>query len=274
MAEGDGQVVFSVVLDDTGFQESLAALEASLLTLQGGAVSALSLGAAQLSEAFIAGGQWVDSVAAGMAANRAASSAAVAAVNAAASSARSAGRSGGMGVGQNIVAGMASGVTSMGGSLNAALTRIVQQGLQAAKRAAGISSPSRLFRDEVGQYLALGVQSGFVDTMQAAVLPAIGRSVGQSARASRAALESTLLSGVGQALGEPLSMAAAARAGASSLGTSAALAAGGVPAAAPGEAGTVNVTQQIVFQTTPQAPDEVARAIRRQATYGLAGARA
>ena len=35
----------------------------------------------------------------------------------------------------------------------------------------------------------------------------------------------------------------------------------------------IHLTQNITFAAAMQAPDEIARAIRRQAAYGLAGAR-
>ena len=47
----------------------------------------------------------------------------------------------------------------------------------------------------------------------------------------------------------------------------------GAAAARPGDS-VVNMTQNITFETAMQAPDEIARAVRRQATWGLANARA
>ncbi|MEA4927993.1 MAG: hypothetical protein VB104_04870 [Candidatus Limiplasma sp.] len=273
MADGDGQVVFTVALDDSAFQEGLVNLQAALVALAEGTVAALTLGATQGAAAVTAGGQWIDGFASGIGSNRAASTAAVAAVNAAANAARAPAHSGGYSVGQNLVSGMASGASAMSASLSAAMARIVQTALAAARRAAGISSPSRLFHDEVGRYLALGVQTGFVEAMQADVLPAVGANVRLSAGAARAALGGTLLTAVGAGTGLESALAAAAQSGAAAALPVTAQAAGS--AALPrAEGGDTYVTQQITFQTTPQAPDEVARALRRQATYGLAGARA
>jgi hypothetical protein len=62
-----------------------------------------------------------------------------------------------------------------------------------------------------------------------------------------------------------LSLAFALTGGTAGAYTASAPAAGGEP--------VYNVTQNITFASVLQAPDEVARAVRRQATYGLAAAR-
>ena len=270
---GDGQVVFTVEMDDAAFQAGLTRLQESLTLLGQSAASALALGTEAAAEALLTGKQWVDRLAVGIQGNHSATTAARAAVTTATNAARTLGYSNGYGVGKNIVAGMAVGAQGSGGLLSAAIVRIVQSALAAAKRAAGIRSPSTLFRDEVGQYLALGVQTGFESTMQNAVLPAIGRSVAQSATTGQRALQNTLLGSIQSAL--PLSVALPEPSGisaAAASGVSAGLGGSGVQAASIG-AQVVNVTQQITFETAMQAPDEVARAIRKQAAYGLAGAR-
>lgn len=272
MAGSDGQVVFTVELDDTAFMEGMLRLQTALAALKQNVVSALDIGAAGFSEAMASGGQWVAGFAAGVNGNKSAAAAVKNAVNAATASARATAGSGGYGVGQNMVAGIISGVVSKGGSLNATLASMVQSALTAAKRAAGIASPSKLFHDEVGQYLALGVQSGFVDTMQSAVLPAIGQSVSGSVAAGRKALEGTLLSSVQSALDGGFALPDVANVSAAALRGSAAQTTASA-AGVQGGGSIVNVTQQITFESTMQAPDEIARAIRKQATYGLAGAR-
>jgi len=272
MAGSDGQVVFTVELDDSAFLEGMLRLQTTLATLGQSTVSALSIGESGLNEALTLGGQWVNSFAAGVNGNKGAGTAIKNTVSAAVSAARATANSGGYGVGQNLVAGIISGALSKGGSLNTTLASIVHSALTAAKRAAGISSPSKLFHDEVGQYLALGVQSGFVDTMQSAVLPAIGQSVSASVAAGRKALGGTLLSSMqgalnaGFVLPEVADLSTAALHGSS---VQSPVGAGGTQAAN----SVVNVTQHITFESAMQAPDEIARAIRRQATYGLAGAR-
>jgi hypothetical protein len=272
MAESDGQVVFTVELDDAGFQEGMVRLEAALTTLGQNVLSAFSIGEKQLNEAEASGRRWVASFATGVRGSAAATTAVKSAVSAATSAASTAGYSGGLAAGRNIVAGIASGADGMGAALNASLTRIVYNALAAARRAAGISSPSKLFRDEVGRYLALGVQSGFTDTMAASVLPAIGKSVQASASAGRQALDGTLLAAVRREAGAGYALPDTGGISAATLGNSVTLPVTGAQAAAGGD-NVTNVTQNITFEASMQAPDEVSRAIRRQATYGLAGAR-
>ncbi len=272
MAESDGQVVFTVELDDAGFLEGMVRLEAALTVLGQSVLSAFTLGEAQLNEAEASGRRWVASFATGARGSAAAATAVRSVVAAATSAASAAGYSGGLAAGRNIVSGIVSGAGGMGPALDAALTRIVYNALAAARRAAGISSPSKLFRDEVGRYLALGVQSGFTDTMAASVLPAIGASVRKSAAVGQRALDGTLLAAVRGKTGAGYALPDAGRVSAAVLGGAVTLPVPGPQAAAAGDSVT-NVTQNITFQSPMQAPDEVARAVRRQAAYGLAGAR-
>lgn len=268
MAGSDGQVVFTVELDDTAFQAGITRLQGSLAGLCQSVLAAFRLSPAQLLAANAAGTQWAAGFAAGIRQSIAATLAAQNAVNTATSAARSVGLAGGTGVGQSIVAGMAAGANGQSGLLSAALTRIIHTALAAARRAAGIASPSRLFRDEVGRYLALGVQDGFTDTMAQSALPAMGRSLAQTAAAGRQALNGTLLASIGQAA--TASVSAPILSGAVAL--NAYPAQGSYGTAKPGDT-VYHITQNITFSSPMQAPDEVARAMRRQAAYGLAAAR-
>lgn len=275
MAGADGQVVFSVEMDDTAFREGMARLEASLTALGQGVVAALTLGAAELSAAYGAGSQWVEGFASGVRAGRGAATAVKAVVSAATAGARATARSGGVSVGQNIVSGIISGASGGSGALNAAIAAIVQSALAAARSEAQIRSPSRLFRDEVGRYLALGLQTGFEETARASLLPTVRQSVSETAAAGRRALEGTLVARVSQAQATPgfstgLMRVAEAGAKAAAEAPARALAAA---AAAPVSDGAVTLNQNITFAAAVQTPDEIARAIRRQTTYGLAGAR-
>ena len=273
MATGDGQVVFTVELDDTAFQAGMARLNAALAGIGTAVYAALALGAAQLAEAYAAGGQWAGRMAAGIVGSRSVAAAVKTAATAAATAATATARTGGTGVGRSMVDGMASGAASRSGVLATAIARVVEQALAAARRAAGIASPSRLFRDEVGQYLALGVQSGFEDTMAASVVPAIGAGVGRMAQAGRRALAGTVLAVAQSALGAQLSLPTLPQISAAALRGAAVAMPTGAAAARPGDS-VVNMTQNITFETAMQAPDEIARAVRRQATWGLANARA
>lgn len=67
----------------------------------------------------------------------------------------------GYGVGNNLSLGMEAGIRQGAENIKNAAVAGVQAALNAAKKEAGIKSPSRLFRDEVGRYLALGMGVGF-----------------------------------------------------------------------------------------------------------------
>jgi hypothetical protein len=270
MANGDGQVVFSIDLDDTAFQAGLKHLQSTLETFCSGVLSAFTLSAAQAEAAYAAGGRWAAYFASGILQGNAATVAAQRVVNTASGAAKTAGYAGGIGVGQGMVNGIIAGASSRGGALNAALMRIVRNALAAAKRAAGISSPSALFRDEVGRYLALGVQTGFTDTMSQTVLPAIGQSVASGATTGRQALSGSLLASVQRSFSPQLTLPDVSRVATAAVNGSAAKT--GAAAVSGGDS-IANVTQNITFEAASQAPDELARAIRRQTTYGLAAAR-
>lgn len=66
-------------------------------------------------------------------------------------------------IGANIARGIAAGISSGSGAIAAAARSAVQAAVAAAKAAAAISSPSKLFRDEVGYYMGLGVAAGLED---------------------------------------------------------------------------------------------------------------
>lgn len=66
-------------------------------------------------------------------------------------------------VGYQMVAGMAQGVQAKSGVLSSAITSVVHSAVNAAKAAAGIHSPSRVMRDEVGVQLAKGTALGIRD---------------------------------------------------------------------------------------------------------------
>ncbi len=63
-------------------------------------------------------------------------------------------------VGSNIVHGIISGVTSAAGSLLHKMQSLASDALSAAKSALGIKSPSRVFRDQVGQWIPAGIAAG------------------------------------------------------------------------------------------------------------------
>lgn len=73
------------------------------------------------------------------------------------------GRSGMESAGYYLAAGLASGIRSNSGAVQAAAESAVASAVAAAKRKADIHSPSRVMRDQVGQWLAKGIASGIDD---------------------------------------------------------------------------------------------------------------
>lgn len=65
------------------------------------------------------------------------------------------------GIGWNIIEGIASGIWSAGGRIIDAAKSAAKSAFDAACDFLGINSPSRLFRDKVGKYMALGMGIGF-----------------------------------------------------------------------------------------------------------------
>lgn len=64
-------------------------------------------------------------------------------------------------VGMNIIKGIASGLTGAASAIVEAAKSAANKALDAAKSALGIHSPSRVFRDQVGKMMALGMGIGF-----------------------------------------------------------------------------------------------------------------
>ncbi|MFA6717904.1 MAG: hypothetical protein WCS15_02370 [Prevotella sp.] len=71
------------------------------------------------------------------------------------------------GLGENAAKGLASGFTLQEGFITAAFTNVLSSAMASAKDFLGIASPSKLFRDEIGVYLARGIGVGFSDEMAA-----------------------------------------------------------------------------------------------------------
>lgn len=63
-------------------------------------------------------------------------------------------------IGSNICVGIGNGINSSWDWLSRTVRNVASNLLRAAKNALGIHSPSRLFRDEVGQYIGLGIGEG------------------------------------------------------------------------------------------------------------------
>lgn len=77
-------------------------------------------------------------------------------------------------IGSNIISGIANGLRNGVGSIVSAAKEAAQSALNAAKNLLGIESPSKVFRDEVGKMMALGMAEGFEDNVPTVT---IGRAV-------------------------------------------------------------------------------------------------
>lgn len=75
-------------------------------------------------------------------------------------------------VGSNICSGIQNGINAGWGWLSSTVSGLARSLLNSAKSALGIRSPSRLFRDEVGQFISLGIAEGITDT-EANVIKAV-----------------------------------------------------------------------------------------------------
>lgn len=152
-------------------------------------------------------------------------------------------------IGSNIINGIISGIGSAVGSLVDAAVNAAKSAFEAAKNFLGINSPSHLFRDEVGKMIPAGMAVGvtkYTDPALRSVQDMAQRMV-QAGQAATAQMQARTASGY-----------ARATSGAATVGTA--------PV-------TQSHTQNIYFEQPMQAPDEIARALRIQQTYGLAGAR-
>jgi len=142
---------------------------------------------------------------------------------------------GGKGVGEAIVNGIGTGAQSKGNWLNQILQQIVRDAINAAKSTANSMT---------SKSLSMAAQSG-LDLLANTLL----------GRLSATGLSISGIPGL-----DRLSMSA--------MGGFAGMASGGASSNT-----TITEKQEINFNYPVQAPDEVARAIRRQRTYGLAGMR-
>lgn len=152
-------------------------------------------------------------------------------------------------IGSNIIRGIISGIGSAVGGLVDAAVNAAKSAFNGAKKALGIHSPSRLFRDEVGKMIPAGMAVGvtkYTDPALRSVQDMAQRMV-QAGQAATAQMQARTASGY-----------ARASSGSASVETA--------PV-------TQSHTQNIYFEQPMQAPDEIARALRIQNTYGLAGAR-
>jgi hypothetical protein len=84
-------------------------------------------------------------------------------------------------VGDSIVSGIANGISSGAGKIISAAKDAALDALNAAKRALGIASPSKVFEMEIGQNIAIGMAKGI--TRSAPMVAAAGATLGRAAQA-------------------------------------------------------------------------------------------
>lgn len=167
-------------------------------------------------------------------------------------------------IGTLIINGITQGVQAGTSGLVNAMCQAVQDAASAAKSEAQIHSPSVLFRKVIGLNImkgwALGIEDGeplvsgkvvgAMDTLRRQLSGLNPSGLVASMRDTVAGLQSSMI-------GQLRSVSAAA------WGRPSAVAGGSV----------ANYTQNVYFEQPMQAPDEIARELRIQNTYGLAGAR-
>lgn len=100
-------------------------------------------------------------------------------------------------VGKNIISGIANGLKGAAGAIVDAAKSAAESALNAAKNFLGIHSPSRVFRDQVGKMMALGMGIGFennipINSMNSGLQNAIS-----SLQSRTVAVQSMSYSGVG-----------------------------------------------------------------------------
>lgn len=77
-------------------------------------------------------------------------------------------------LGANIIKGIINGITSQTSALFDTLSGLAKKALNAAKNVLGIHSPSTVFKDEIGQYIDLGIAEG-IDDYANPIQSAMGR---------------------------------------------------------------------------------------------------
>lgn len=167
-------------------------------------------------------------------------------------------------IGQQMIAGITAGVQAGASGLLEAMRSAVRSAVAAAKSEADIHSPSRVFRDVIGLNImrgwALGVEDG---------QPLVERGMIEAMDSLRREIAGGL---------SPASLVLSMRNTVASTqsGFAGRISAAPVSSLSPAAAAIqppASYIQNIYFEQPMQAPDEIARALRIEQTYGLAGDR-
>lgn len=239
-------------LSDT-FRNGASTAAAALLTELG------------LPEVTNSGSDMVDEIAAGVDANTRLATSTTQLIQNAQQAASSAVASAGFpSIGTLMINGITQGVQAGTAGLVNAMRDAVQDAVSAAKSEAHIHSPSVLFRKVIGLNIMKGWALGIEDGE-----PLVSRKAVGAMDALRQQLAGTSPSGMVASMRETVSGLQS-----SIIGQlrSVSAATWGCPSAVAGGS-VANYTQNVYFEQPMQAPDEIARELRIQNTYGLAGAR-
>lgn len=216
-----------------------------------------------LPEVTNSGSEMVDTIAAGVSNNTALTDATTQMINDAVSTAKPLAQSGGQEIGTQLDNGIVAGIAAGRAGVINAMVQTVRDAIAAAAAEAEIHSPSHVMEDFIGLNLMKGWAKGEEKGTDLVVEKAVA-----AMNAVRAAFNSGSLN--------PTQIVATMRANV--IANQSRLTVPESVASAASERGkptTVieNRTQNIYFEQPMQAPDEIARALRIQQTYGLAGAR-
>lgn len=218
-----------------------------------------------LPEVTNSGSDMVDKIANGVNANQSLNTATTQLIQNAQQAASSAVASAGFpSIGTLMINGITQGVQAGTSGLVNAMRDAVQDAVSAAKSEAQIHSPSVLFRKVIGLNImkgwALGIEDGepLVSDRAVDAMDTLRRQLtGLSPSGLVASMRETVSGLQSSIIGQLRSVSAAA------WGRPSAVAGGSV----------ANYTQNVYFEEPMQAPDEIARKLRIQNTYGLAGER-
>ena len=110
------------------------------------------------------------------------------------------------GIGGSIIAGVGAGIAGAAGGLAAQAAAAARKALMAAKAALGIHSPSRVFRDEVGKMMMLGMAEGIEQNGNTVIsrMTAVLSKITRSAQQGMGSATKTVTNEIGQAAQEML----------------------------------------------------------------------
>lgn len=216
-----------------------------------------------LPEVTNSGSEMVDTIAAGVSNNTALTDATTQMINDAVSTAKPLAQSGGQEIGTQMDNGIVAGIAAGRAGIINAMVQTVRDAIAAAAAEAEIHSPSRVMEDFIGLNLMKGWAKGEEKGTDLVVEKAVAAMNAVREAFNNGSLNPTQI---------VATMRANVIANQSRLTVPASVASA---ASERGKPTTVieNRTQNIYFEQPMQAPDEIARALRIQQTYGLAGER-